>query len=73
MPLRAAFLEEVHPQIRTLVERCIPDSWRIAFARTRSETDRREAAKDAEIVFIIGTGISHSLTAGWPNRSRKCR
>lgn len=67
MPLRAAFLEEVHPQIRTLVERCIPNSWRMTFASTKSEMDRREAAKGAEIAFIIGTGVDRELLAAAPH------
>jgi phosphoglycerate dehydrogenase-like enzyme len=67
MPFRAAFLEAAHPQIKLLVESCIPGAWRMTFAASRSEADRREAAKGAEVAFIIGTGIDRELLAAAPH------
>lgn len=66
MTIRLAFLDDVHPKIRTLVETHMPDGWVVTFTASGAETDRRKAAADADVAFIIGTGVDADLLDAAP-------
>lgn len=61
MQLHMAFLDQVHPRIRRLVETGVPDSWTVTFTASHDRADRAAAVADAEVAFIIGTGIDAAL------------
>lgn len=66
MSLRMAFLDAVHPSIQALVRERAPAGWTVTFSAARDEWARRAAVADAEIAFIIGTGVDAALIEAAP-------
>lgn len=66
MTIRAGFLEDVHPGVRAIVEAHLPQGWRMTFAASASDADRRRAAAEAEIAFVIGSGVDADLLSAAP-------
>lgn len=66
MSVRVAFLDDVHPTIRAVVKAHMPQDWNVTFTASRLEGDRRDAAANAEIAFIIGTGVDAGLLKASP-------
>jgi D-3-phosphoglycerate dehydrogenase / 2-oxoglutarate reductase len=65
-PVRVAFLDAVHPAIRSLAAERVPASMHMSFTASKQERDRCAAAADAEVAFIIGTGIDAALLTAAP-------
>lgn len=64
--LRVAFLDEVHPAIRSLLIAISPPEWDLAFLASL-EADRRDAAlRQTDVMFIVGAGIDTALLAAAP-------
>ena len=56
-----AFLDSVHPTIRDEIARLLPADWHLSCASSNDEISRQNAAADADVAMIIGTGIDAAL------------
>lgn len=66
MPVSVAFLDDIHPTIKAVVKAHMPRDWHITFTASRSEADRRGAAANVDVAFIIGTGVDADLLKASP-------
>jgi phosphoglycerate dehydrogenase-like enzyme len=66
MTCRLAFLDDVHPSIKAIVEAQLPVGWQVSFTASKADADRHAAAARAGLAFIIGSSVDAALLQAAP-------
>jgi phosphoglycerate dehydrogenase-like enzyme len=59
--IRAAFLDQYHPRIHSIIEQSLPEAWTSSFACSAKLSDQVETVTGADLLFVMAAPVTRDL------------